>query len=394
VLKPTSRARYRTTLPPVSDSTFITRLETAGGGPRLAVKDLIDVIGVPTTAGSRALAERAEPATADAPCLAGARAAGARIVGKANLHELAFGATGENPWFGTAVNPLDPRLVPGGSSSGSAVAVATGEADVAYGTDTGGSVRVPSACCGTAGLKTTAGRISTEGVWPLAPSFDTVGPMARDVPGLVAGMALLEPGFTVERWAPSAVGRLRVDGDPAIDEAVDVAVAATGWKVVEVELPEWHTEGWGASLVLIAEAWESDRSLVETAPDSIGRGTIERLLAGQKATADSVTSARQVIERWRGTLHALFERVEMLVLPTMGVAPLEVGSPDDDTVLVTNTLPANTGGVPAVCVPVPLPGARVPASLQMIGPWNSEERLLAAATVVEEAVGPGPFGAR
>src|SRR6202044_2074107 len=165
-------------------TTFITRYDTTGPGVRLAVKDLIDMVGEPTTAGCRAVEKVAQPAGRDARCLAGARAAGARIVGRTNLHELALGVTGVNPWFGTPVNPLDPARVPGGSSSGSAVAVAPGEADVAYGSDTGGSVRIPSACCGTAGLKTTWGRISLEGVWPLSPSFDTVGPMARDVSGL------------------------------------------------------------------------------------------------------------------------------------------------------------------------------------------------------------------
>src|SRR6476469_9413736 len=134
-------------------STFITRLDEGGAGPRLAVKDIIDVAGVPTTAGSRAVARTAEPALDDAACLAGARAADARIVGKANLHELAMLPIGTNPWFGIPVNPLDPALIPGGSSSGSAVAVATGEADIALGTDTGGSVRVPAAGCGIAGLK-------------------------------------------------------------------------------------------------------------------------------------------------------------------------------------------------------------------------------------------------
>ena len=127
--------------------------------------------------------------------MAGARAAGVAIVGKVNLHELAFGASGVNEYFGTPVNPLDPDRVPGGSSSGSAVAVADGEADIAYGSDTGGSIRVPAAFCGVTGLKTTHGRVSLEGVWPLAPSLDTVGPMARDVAGVAAGMALLEPGF-------------------------------------------------------------------------------------------------------------------------------------------------------------------------------------------------------
>src|SRR5438477_8328822 len=160
-------------------------MHSEGAGVRLAVKDIIDVEGVPTTAGSRALERRAGPAERDAECLAGARAAGARLVGKTNLHELAMLPIGTNPWFGTPVNPLDSDLIPGGSSSGSAVAVATDEADVAIGSDTGGSVRVPSACCGTVGLKTTYGRISLDGVWPLAPSLDTIGPMAADIAGLV-----------------------------------------------------------------------------------------------------------------------------------------------------------------------------------------------------------------
>src|SRR5271154_824729 len=133
-------------------ATFITRLEHRGGGIRLAVKDLIDLAGVPTTAGSRALAEASLPAAADAPCMAGARAALVAIVGKVNLHELAFGASGVNHYFGTPVNPLDPDRVPGGSSSGSAVAVADGGADIAYGSDTGGSIRVPAAFCGITGL--------------------------------------------------------------------------------------------------------------------------------------------------------------------------------------------------------------------------------------------------
>src|ERR1700757_3651429 len=139
--------------------TFITRLSRHDGGIRLAVKDLIDIEGVPTTVGSRAVALAAAPAERDAQCMAGARAAAVTIVGKVNLHELAFGASGVNQYFGTPVNPLDHDRVPGGSSSGSAVAVAAGEADIAYGSDTGGSIRIPAACCGVAGLKTTWGRI-------------------------------------------------------------------------------------------------------------------------------------------------------------------------------------------------------------------------------------------
>src|ERR1019366_2943523 len=149
-----------------SMTTFITRYETSGTGVRLAVKDLIDMEGELTTAGCRAVADRATPAPRDAVCMAGARAAGARIVGRTNLHELALGVTGINPWFGTPVNPLGAELVPGGSASGSGVGVGWGDADVPSGPDTGGSVRIPAACCGVAGLKTTWGRIPLEGVWP------------------------------------------------------------------------------------------------------------------------------------------------------------------------------------------------------------------------------------
>src|ERR1700758_4794209 len=164
--------------------------DSNGAGPRLAVKDCIDVAGLPTTAGCPVVAEMAERAHTDAAVVASAREGGARIVGKASLTELCWSASGINHWAGTPLNPRDPRRLPGGSSSGSAVAVATGEADVAFGTDTGGSVRVPAACCGVVGLKTTLGRISVKGVYPLAPSLDTVGPMGRTVTATGEGMAL------------------------------------------------------------------------------------------------------------------------------------------------------------------------------------------------------------
>src|SRR3984957_18027057 len=245
-------------------------MPSSGDGIRLAVKDLIDVAGAPTTAGSRALANAAA-AERDAPCLAGARAASAQVVGKTNLDELAFGASGINEHFGTPVNPLDPTRVPGGSSSGSAVAVATGEADLAYGSDTGGSIRIPAACCGTAGLKTTWGRIPLEGVWPLAPSFDTVGPMARDVAGLVSGMELLEPGFAVggQDVADLVVGRLPIEADPAITAALDEALGLVGWDWREFDVAGWDDATLQAGLLLVVEAWHSDASLVAEDPEGI-----------------------------------------------------------------------------------------------------------------------------
>ncbi|HSZ36915.1 MAG TPA: amidase [Acidimicrobiales bacterium] len=368
-------------------TTFIRRYDTSGPGVRLAVKDLIDMEGEPTTAGCRAVAERARPAKRDAACLAGARAAGARIVGRTNLHELALGVTGINPWYGTPVNPLDPTRVPGGSSSGSAVAVATGEADVAYGSDTGGSVRIPSACCGTAGLKTTWGRIPLDGVWPLSPSFDTVGPMARDVEGLVVGMQLLEPGF-----APVALGagddlevaRLPVDAHPAINEALDRALSTVGWRCRELAAPGWDAALTQAGWLLVVEAWQTDRALVSDDPDGIGEDVRTRLQFGGSFDDAAVRAAWETQREWQATLERVFTEVDFLVTPTLTIfpPPLEEG---DDLLVARCTLPVNLAGVPALSLPVPTNG-EFPASLQLIGPAGSEERLLGAGTVLEAAI--------
>ena len=368
-------------------TTFITRYDTSGPGVRLAVKDLIDMEGEPTTAGCRAVAERARPAVRDATCLAGARAAGARIVGRTNLHELALGVTGVNPWYGTPVNPLDPTRVPGGSSSGSAVAVATGEADVAYGSDTGGSVRIPAACCGTTGLKTTWGRIPLDGVWPLSPSFDTVGPMARDVGGLVTGMQLLEPGF-----APAALGasdeleiaRLPVEADPDISAALDRALETVGWRCRELAVPGWDAALTQAGLLLVVEAWQTDRSLLEEDPEGIGTDVRARLEFGAAFDDATVRAAWDTQREWQATLERVFTEVDFLVTPTLTIFPptLEDG---DDLLVARCTLPVNLAGVPALSIPVPSGGA-LPASLQLIGPALSEERLLAAGAVLESAI--------
>src|SRR5580658_9473060 len=365
-------------------TTFITRFDTSGSGVRLAVKDLIDMEGVPTTAGCRAVANEAVPATEDAPCLAGARAARARIVGRTNLHELALGVTGVNPWYGTPVNPLDPRLVPGGSSSGSAVAVATFEADVAYGSDTGGSVRIPSACCGTAGLKTTWGRIPLEGVWPLSPSFDTVGPMARDVRGVEIGMGLLEPGFTAAPPAPWRVGRVRLEADPRIDAAIDKALAATEWGVTDIDLPEWDSVSTTAGILLVAEAWATNRTLAEARPDAIGSDVLDRLHLGRDVSDEkSLAGARKAQGLWSTRLDVLFSRFDLLVMPTLTILP-PVFEDADDLLVARCTLPVNLAGVPALSLPVPTDGD-LPASLQLVAKRNAEETLVAAGLIVEAA---------
>ena len=374
-------------------STFITRLEHSGTGPRIAVKDLIDVRGVPTTAGCKAVAQTAQPARADAACLAGARAADAALVGKANLYELAFGASGTNQWYGTPVNPLDPALIPGGSSSGSAVAVADGDADYGYGTDTGGSVRIPAACCGLAGLKTTHGRISADGVWPLSPSLDTVGPICRDVAGLTAAMALLEPGFTATARPATRLGRLRSTGeetDARIDAAIDAVLARAGVKIVEVELPEWQAALMQAYLLMFAEAAAVNARLLAD-PASAGKigGEVLALLAqGQAVTAEQVRGARAYQARWQSEWTALLSSVDAVVLPTLPVFPPPLAEANKHH-LSALTAPVNLAGLPALALPVPA-AHELPASMQVVGARGGEEALLATGAVLAEAAGYRP----
>ena len=377
-------------------ATWIFTESQPGPGLRVAVKDIIDMAGLPTTAGSLAIADRAEPATRDAPCVAGLRAAQrlgtAWFAGKTNLHELAYGISGINAAFGTPVNPLDPRRVPGGSSSGSAVAVAAGEADVAYGTDTGGSIRIPAACCGIAGLKTTWGRVPAEGVRPLSPSLDTVGPMARDIAGLAAAMALLEPGFTVAAEPPRTVGRLAIDADPDIDAAIDGALRTAGFDVMPVRIQEIN-EVIEASLTLLnAEAWATNADLVRTSSDRIGADVRDRLHQASTITEADLAAARVTVAGWRATLEDLWRRVDLLAAPTLLGFPVFLEDAPAMFRIRGLTSPVNVAGVPSLAMPVPAAaGSRpapgpVPASVQLIGPADSEERLLAAGAILEEAL--------
>ena len=370
-------------------ATWICADSQPGSGLRVAVKDLIDMAGLPTTAGSRAIADRAEPASKDAPCLAGLRAAQrlgtARFAGKTNLHELAYGITGINAAFGTPVNPIDPRRVPGGSSSGSAVAVAAGEADVAYGSDTGGSIRIPAACCGIAGLKTTRGRVSLQGVRPLARNLDTVGPMARDIAGLVAGMALLEPGFTAAADAPRTVGRLAIDADPEIDAAIDGALRTAGFDVLPVRIADIDAVIAASLTLLNAAAWATNADLVRTSGDRIGADVRDRLRQSSTITEADQAAAKVTVAGWRATLEDLWRRVDVLAAPSLLGFPPLIEDAATMPALRGLTSPVNVAGVPALAVPVPASGP-LPASVQLIGPASSEDRLLAAGAVLEAAL--------
>ena len=371
-------------------TTWLVRLDPPGDGPRLAVKDCIDVAGLPTTVGCAVIARRAGPAAADAPVVATARRAGARIAGKTNLTELCWSADGVNDWSGTPVNPLDSRLVPGGSSSGSAVAVAAGEADVGYGTDTGGSVRIPAACCGIAGLKTTWGRIPAAGVYPLAPSLDTVGPLGADLAAVELGMRLLEPGFTAPAYdGQMTIGRLRplrpaAEIEPGIDAAIDAALAAAGFAAEDVPDVDFGAAIRAAAVLIDREGYLSNAYLAAAA-DKLTEGNRRNMDAGARLGDADVAAARARAGALREQLAAWLRRFPVLALPTLATPPPRLG---ERAWLTALTAPINLAGLPALALPVPVRG-NLPASLQLVGPSGGEELLIAAGRIVEAAVAAG-----
>jgi amidase len=352
-----------------------------GDGPTVAVKDAIDVAGAVTTVGWRSR-EDSGIAAADASCVAAIRRSGGRIVGKTNLSELCWSAAGVNEHTGTPVNPVDPSRIPGGSSSGSAVVVALGEADIALGTDTGGSVRIPAACCGIAGLKTTRGRVSLDGVFPLSPEMDTVGPLARDVAGLVTAMRLLEPGFvpTVPPTRRPTVARLRVDVgiDAAVDAAVEQAVAATGWDVHDAYVGGWMDLVRGGDHIMDAGAALALGFLLDRA-ELLGDDARRNIELCLEEKPDDVARARQLLGLLDRELSAVLDAADVLVLPTLTKAPPRLD--DNRFGLTALTVPFNVLGWPALSVPAYAPRGDgvIPPAVQLVGPPGSEEMLLGLA---------------
>lgn len=370
--------------------TWAVRLNASeGAGPRFAVKDCIDVAGVPTTAGCPVVAEMAEPAAHDAVVVATAREAGARIVGKTSLTELCWSANGVNHWAGTPVNPRDPRRVPGGSSSGSAVAVATGEADIALGTDTGGSIRIPAACCGVAGLKTTWGRVPVKGVYSLAPSLDGVGPLGADLAAVELGMALIEPGFTVRALrgdlAAARLGVLGFDSevDPAVDEAVNRALAAAGVAVAHVACFNFRQAVDAIGVIIDAEGFRSNAYLMQYLPQ-LSPHVRRNLERGARLTRADRAAADRIRDLVRNAFDSLLADYPVVVLPVLSRQPPLLG--ERGFALTLLTAPANLAGLPALALPVPAADGVI-AALQVIG--RDEEQVLAFGRVVEAAVAAG-----
>lgn len=371
----------------------------------IAVKDLIDVAGVPTAAGSPRFFGHS-PALKDAFVVEKLREAGALIIGKTNTHEIALGITGINPHTGPVRNPHDPTRITGGSSSGSAAAVAAGMVPGALGTDTGGSIRIPSALCGVVGFKPTFGRVSLRGVLPLSWNLDHVGPIAKTVedaallyeimagydprdPNSVAINQKEEPLPTVWRCA-LAVGKYIEEAEPGVLAAVRQAAEvfrSLGHEVVEVEIPRLREAAQANSTMVIADAAAFHRERLAEHPDWFGADVRERLERGRAVTSTEYSLARRVQSEMKRYFDLFFAQYDLLLLPSTAAvaAPIEgLDSAAYAPKLTRFTAPFNLTGLPALSVPC----GRVdglPVGLQIVGKAWNERGVLQAGMAYERA---------
>jgi len=393
-------------------------LELASGRDRgplhgvpVAVKDIIDVSGIPTTAASRV--REGHVARSDAPVIARLRERGAVIIGKTNLDEFAFGTTSDNSAFGAVRHPLDPARSPGGSSGGSAVAVATGMALAALGTDTGGSIRIPAAACGIVGLKPTLGEISTEGVVPLSKTFDHVGAFVRLVAdarlvhqAMSAGGGLGSSGADLPRSAKDLrlgiprgylTDLLHRDVRTRFDEAT-AALRAAGATLTDVSIPLASMTPAVYVHIHSSEGATYHAKTLDAVPDRYMPVVRSRLEVGRYVLAQDYQRAMEGRELLRRDVDAALNECDALVLPSLPIAAPPAGA---DSVLVNGssepvralmlrlTQLFNVTGHPAISIPCGVTADGLPVGLQLVGHRNQTERLLSVAQVVEQSVQVG-----
>jgi aspartyl-tRNA(Asn)/glutamyl-tRNA(Gln) amidotransferase subunit A len=358
---------------------FISVSSEEGTGTVVAVKDLVDVAGMVTTAGGVILpTERAEQ---DAPVIRRLRREGCVIVGKTNLHEFAYGVTSINPHYGPVRNPHDPDRVAGGSSGGSAVAVAAGMCDWAVGSDTGGSIRIPASFCGVVGFKPALGSIDTAGVIPLSRSLDTLGPLAADVAGAARAYSMMSG-----EAMPEGPGRQPRLGIPAGWVADLDEETARAWRLVSAGLPEVQFVPreplYSTSLtILLVEAAVYHRRWASEYPEKYGADVIGHIRRGLGFLAVDFDEAIVAWPRLREEAMLAMDGIDALILPATAIVapPLDAGTEIREPV-TRYTRPFNATGQPVVTLPAPVRG--LPVGIQVVGRTNSGA--IGAAAWLEE----------
>ena len=364
------------------DAIWLARPEEPREGAPVAVKDLLDTEGLRTTYGSAIFAEHVPTRSAEA--VVRLETAGYALAGKTNLHEFAYGITSQNAHFGTVPNPRFPGRLAGGSSGGSAAAIAAGEVEVALGSDSGGSIRIPAAWCGIVGFKPTFELVPTDGCFPLAPSYDHVGPMASTVDGCVQLLQALVAEF--EPAVPTALEELEIgvawldDADPLVRERVEVAAAhfprrrALDFPLIDP----------AENALFMREVADVHRGLYPEQADDYSetvRWKLERCFA---VTDAEVEGARHTRAGYRGRCMELMDGLDLLVTPTIGFVPppAEADEHGFRGRGIRFTYPFNALGWPALALPCGCAEDGLPASVQLVGVAGDDARVLAAGAVL------------
>jgi aspartyl-tRNA(Asn)/glutamyl-tRNA(Gln) amidotransferase subunit A len=381
-------------------------------GIPIALKDLYETQGVRTTAGSRFFSDYIPER--DGAVVQRLKAAGSVMLGKLNMHEIALGITNDNPHYGPCRNPWDLERSPGGSSGGSGAALAARLCLGSMGTDTGGSIRIPSALCGVVGLKPTFGRVSLQGVIPLSWNLDHAGPMARSVRDvaillqLVTGYDPKDPGSVdvpvedylgglgdgVKGWRIAlASDEFFVRGETEVLDAVQVAAGIFSdldARVEAIDVPEGYQAGLANGLMTTSDAAAFHQERLQTRPQDFGTDILQRLQMGAAFTSTEYILARRTQTQLRRRFELFFDEFDLLITPTTPISAPPITGPDaveQAKILTRFTAPFNLTGLPALSLPCGFTRTGLPIGLQIVGPFWGEERILQAGYAYEQSAG-------
>ena len=396
--------------PRPSEQTIPFALANALRGIPIAVKDLFDTASIRTTAGSIFFKDNIPDS--DAFVIEKLKQAGATIVGKTNTHEIALGVTGNNPHYGTAHNPWDTTRIPGGSSSGSAIAVATGMALGALGTDTGGSIRIPASLCGIVGLKPTYGRVSLRGVFPLSWNLDHAGPLTscvRDAAVLLQVISIydaIDPasikmmsgdylGHLVDdiegKKITLGVGEYIESADPEVLNAVHDAAKvfeSLGCKIQEVNVGWMREAALANSTMTRSDGAAVHRDRLQEHPEMFGEDVLRRLQEGAKTTSIEYALARRAQTEVKKRCELFFESNDFLIIPSTPIAAPTIAGNDavEQAARLTRfTAPFNLAGLPAISIPCGFTNESLPIGLQIVSRAWADAKVLNAAYAYEQA---------
>jgi aspartyl-tRNA(Asn)/glutamyl-tRNA(Gln) amidotransferase subunit A len=374
-------------------------------GVPVGIKDLMHVQGYPFTCGTKAM--DGKPAVRDADVVAKLRGAGALIVGTLNLHELAYGVTSANMHFGHVVNPAAPGHIPGGSSGGSGAAVASGIAAIAVGTDTGGSIRIPAACCGVVGFKPSHDAVSREGVWPLAWTLDHIGPLAREVDdaaiafevmaglpaGCISGKRIDKPRLV----RPTPFFYEHLDGAIARHiEAVLARLTGAGAKLATRKVERADEAPTAQFITLATEGCQANWELLAKRPEGISPDVRLRLEIGQFIGGVDYVKAQRLRRILRDNMIGALKDADAFVLPSIPISLPKAGTTMVEiagrvlpvpAAVTRLTSPFNFSGLPAISLPCGTDRNGLPVGLQLVGRPGADATVLAAARWCEQVLG-------